>query len=334
MEQGLIGVIVPVYKVEKYVAECIESILAQTYTNFRLILVDDGSPDDAGKICDEYATKDQCITVIHQENAGVTRARARGVEEADDCEFITFVDGDDKLEKTALEKYISLMDENTDIVLNSTYFTEKECQISISPFYKFKEPRVSIKNFRGKMISTKGGMPWGRLFRRNIVTSFVFDIPREVFYGEDAIMNIRIAFNTNKDVAIINEPLYFYRQNTEGVCKTFIHTHEYEEILRQHILQSIPKEYLKCHYDDYLWRRLWLWTLQFNEIINTPKWANTKFHTQLIKDIKSNRYNLQINTFDRLLILNSNPISRFIIISIRKCLSLIKRLTCKKPKSE
>lgn len=67
----MIGVIVPVYKVEKYIIECIESILTQTYTNFRLILVDDGTPDSAGKICDEYAQKDPRITVIHQENAGV-----------------------------------------------------------------------------------------------------------------------------------------------------------------------------------------------------------------------------------------------------------------------
>ena len=86
MQQGLIGVIVPVYKVEKYIAECIESVLAQTYTNFRLILVDDGTPDNAGHICDEYAKKNARITVIHQVNAGVTRARARGVEKS--CHFV------------------------------------------------------------------------------------------------------------------------------------------------------------------------------------------------------------------------------------------------------
>ena len=85
MSEGLIGVIVPVYKVEKYIAECIGSILAQTYTNFHLILVDDGTPDGVGKICDEYAKKDPRITVIHQQNAGATRARAHGVEEAKDC---------------------------------------------------------------------------------------------------------------------------------------------------------------------------------------------------------------------------------------------------------
>ena len=102
MSHNLIGVIVPVYKTEKYVAECIESILAQTYKTFRLILIDDGSPDNAGKICDEYAKKDSRITVIHQENAGVTRARAAGVEVAEDCTWITFVDSDDTITADAL----------------------------------------------------------------------------------------------------------------------------------------------------------------------------------------------------------------------------------------
>ena len=111
-----VGIIVPIYKVEKYIAECIESILAQTYKDFRLILVDDGSPDNAGKICDEYAKKDSRITVIHQENAGVTRARARGVEEAGDCEFITFVDGDDTIKNDALENLLKRMGQDAESV--------------------------------------------------------------------------------------------------------------------------------------------------------------------------------------------------------------------------
>jgi glycosyltransferase involved in cell wall biosynthesis len=106
-----------VYKVEKYIAECIESILAQTYTKFRLILVDDGSPDNAGKICDEYAKKDSRITVIHQENAGVTRARAAGVEAAEDCEWITFVDSDDTIVKDALMVLLQDTNVNHDIII-------------------------------------------------------------------------------------------------------------------------------------------------------------------------------------------------------------------------
>ena len=134
-----IGVIVPVYKTEKYVAECIESILAQTYTNFRLILVDDGTPDGAGVICDEYATKDPRITVIHQENAGVTRARARGVEEAADCEWITFVDSDDSITNSALENLLKGLYNNSNIVIidfhkkytNKTYISIEEYRLCL-----------------------------------------------------------------------------------------------------------------------------------------------------------------------------------------------------------
>ena len=118
MQQELIGVIVPVYKTEKYIAECIESILAQTYTRFRLILVDDGTPDNAGKICDEYKKKDSRITVIHQENAGVTRARARGVEEATDCDWITFVDSDDRIATNYLGDLYNAVSDDIDIVTN------------------------------------------------------------------------------------------------------------------------------------------------------------------------------------------------------------------------
>ena len=118
MAKALIGVIVPVYKVEKYIAECIDSILAQTYTNFRLILVNDGTPDDAGRICNEYAKKDPRIMVIHQENAGATRARERGVDEAADCEFITFVDSDDTIATQYLETLRNAVCDNIDIVAN------------------------------------------------------------------------------------------------------------------------------------------------------------------------------------------------------------------------
>ena len=111
-----IGIIVPEYKVEKYIAECIESILAQTYTNFRLILVDDGTPDNAGKICDEYATKDNRFKVIHQKNGGVVNARNKGLAIAEG-EFLAFVDSDDYIEANMLEDMISVAtDKKLDIV--------------------------------------------------------------------------------------------------------------------------------------------------------------------------------------------------------------------------
>lgn len=99
----LISVIVPVYKVEPYIHRCVDSILAQTYTNLEIILVDDGSPDRCGEICDEYAAKDDRIRVIHQENSGVSAARNAGL---DHCtgDYIAFVDSDDYIENSMLFK--------------------------------------------------------------------------------------------------------------------------------------------------------------------------------------------------------------------------------------
>ena len=90
------SVIVPIYNVEKYLAECIDSVLAQTFTDFELILVDDGSPDSCGKICDEYAAKDSRITVIHKENGGLVSARKAGIKTAAG-EYVVNLDSDDKI---------------------------------------------------------------------------------------------------------------------------------------------------------------------------------------------------------------------------------------------
>lgn len=92
-----ISIIVPVYNVEKYLPRCIDSILAQTFTNFELILVDDGSPDNCGAICDEYAQKDSRVVVIHKENQGVSSARNRGLDVAQG-KYIMFCDSDDKVD--------------------------------------------------------------------------------------------------------------------------------------------------------------------------------------------------------------------------------------------
>ena len=94
-----ISVIVPVYKVEPYINHCVDSILAQTYRDFELILVDDGSPDNCGKICDEYAKKDSRVKVIHKVNGGVSSARNMGLDNAKG-EWITFIDADDYVVNT------------------------------------------------------------------------------------------------------------------------------------------------------------------------------------------------------------------------------------------
>ena len=136
---SLISVIIPVYKVERYLPRCIDSILSQTYKNIELLLIDDGSPDSSGDICDEYAEKDPRVRMFHKENGGVSSARNLGLDEAKG-DYIGFVDSDDYIAPGMYEKLVELIeDNNADIaVCRSSYiiyyclFCFKNCLINWS----------------------------------------------------------------------------------------------------------------------------------------------------------------------------------------------------------
>ena len=322
MQKGLIGVIVPVYKVDKYIAECIESILVQTYTKFRLILVDDGTPDNAGKICDEYAKKDPRITVIHQENAGVTRARARGVEEADDCKYIMFVDSDDKLLPNALGEFYGKMDDSTDIVMNTCYYTNADKIFTYGSYQGFDT--IDITYFIKRIIHLDGGEPWGKLYRRRLFCENTFNIPREVFCGEDVMMNIRLAFASNKGIKAIEKPVYFHRIHSESVFYNFSHNPEYEELFRKNLVNSIPPNRFDEFSDDYIGSRVRLWREFGGNGYNKPQWAGTQFHKQLIRDIRT--YNFNMLFFEKMLLFHTSKPMRALIILTRKAYSLYKRI--------
>ena len=315
MPNGLIGVIVPVYKVEKYIAECIESILAQTYTNFRLILVDDGTPDEAGKICDEYAKKDQRITVVHQDNAGVTRARARGVKEADNCEFITFVDSDDTITPNALHQLIKAIPDDTDIVISHVAGYKYPNSISIER-----------EEYLHHLISghTLSCAPWGKLFRKTLFTEFVFDIPRKIVYGEDLLMNVRLSFNTNKKIIILDSKVYNYNININGCDKTFRTSPDYECLFHKHLVRSIPHFDLQTFYEDTIKRRIAIMrNVVSYKYIPEKKWLGSNFHKKFISDIKAFKYN--IHPLELITITYSNFLIRILPVTILKLLFLKKR---------
>ena len=143
-----ISVIVPAYKVEPYINRCVDSILAQTYRDFELILVDDGSPDNCGKICDEYAKQDSRVHVIHQENKGLSAARNAGIRLAKG-EYIARLDDDDVCYPTRLEKQIEYLDKNRDVVLvgthidllkNGKYIAKEKAPINEKNEIKFSLP--------------------------------------------------------------------------------------------------------------------------------------------------------------------------------------------------
>lgn len=164
---------------------------------------------------------------------------------------------------------------------------------------------------------------WSRLFRRNTMNDWAFCLPKNIYWGEDAIMNLRIAFNTKKDIVILKQALYFYRQASDGVCNNFKANPLYEEELRKHCYDSIPQKDFNDYKEAYLYRRVFLWRTKFNNSIH-PEWANTPFYDTLIKEIKA--YDFHLDLFDRLLINHTHPIIRCLILFIRKTASTINRL--------
>ena len=181
----LVSIIVPVYKAEKWLHRCIDSILAQTMPDFELLLIDDGSPDGSGQICDEYAICDMRIHVFHKKTrgGGVSRARNLGLEHAKG-EWISFVDADDWIEPDYLAGLTEHLD--ADMILGGVRFTSGEIYNTYSEFYDESFIGDCICKYNGNSILKS---PWGNLLRRSIIikNGLCFDL--SVRYGEDTLFN-------------------------------------------------------------------------------------------------------------------------------------------------
>lgn len=220
----LISIIVPIYNVEKYLYECICSVLKQTYNNFELILVNDGSADSSGEICDKFAKKDNRITVIHKENAGVSSARNAGLEKALG-KWIAFLDPDDWIEENTLEFAVKTADKNkVDILGWNYYINSNEKQIKakeICPHTLIREG-IAIRWFildtmypeydesSNKISLTGTRNVWGKLFHRNIIFDNSIRFSTNLQIGEDAFFCMQ-CFEKSQKIMLINEYLSHYR---------------------------------------------------------------------------------------------------------------------------
>lgn len=206
----LISIIVPIYNAEESLHNCIDSILSQTFNDFQLILVNDGSKDKSGDICDEYAKKDCRITTIHTENTGVSSARNKGLD-VSSGEFITFVDADDWLECNALAKYVETEKETSSDWIRCCYIKE----------YQHKKETITIPRQLTISDKTKAeefleknhlyGFLWNSLYRRSLLLDLQFD--NDIQWCEDHIFSYQYLLRC-KDVTIIPDSLYHYRVNT------------------------------------------------------------------------------------------------------------------------
>ena len=209
-----ISVIVPVYRVEKYIHRCIDSILNQTFSDFELILVDDGSPDNCGAICDEYAAKDNRIVVIHQENGGLSAARNAGIDWAfanSDSQWLTFIDSDDWVHPQYLQKlYDAAQSKNVEVSVCGfarTYGEEPEVnEAEIMPRVWSPEDFYVQRNVNAVIA-------WGKLYKKEAFAQIRYPVGR---IHEDEFVTYRILFQCEY-IAVLEAPLYFYYQNENGI---------------------------------------------------------------------------------------------------------------------
>lgn len=252
----LVSIIVPVYNVEQYLKDTVKSVQDQTYEHVEIMLIDDGSPDNSGAVCDELAKSDNRIKVIHQKNMGVTKARKHGIE-ASTGEWIVFLDGDDQLLPTAIEYFVeTALAKNVDIVQTPNIKVCGNNRTLLRMKAKGKYDKEGYLSLLANQWIT-GGIG-GKIIRKSLFDSKTLNIPEGITNNEDMLMNIRLSQQLN---SIYCNPkqgyyLYFDRDNSTTKKKTPIKNWEllYEEyfsminkygsIMYIYLLNSIHTRYI------------------------------------------------------------------------------------------
>ena len=207
----LVSIIIPFYNAEKTIGRCIESVLNQTYKDFELILLDDGSTDDSGRICDAFAGKDMRIQVLHKENSGVSDTRNRGIAMAKG-EYLQFLDSDDWITPTATEIFVRTV-------------TEQKCDMVIADFYRVIGERVSQKgdiekeglldragyasNMMQKPADFYYGVLWNKFYKRSIIEKYGIKMDTSISWCEDFLFNMEYVRHI-RSAYVLKVPVYYY----------------------------------------------------------------------------------------------------------------------------
>lgn len=244
-----ISVIVPIYRVEKYLPACIDSILNQTFTDFELILVDDGSPDRCPEICDETAKRDARVRVIHQANAGLSAARNAGIEAAHGA-WLSFVDSDDYIAPHFCEKlYQTAQRTNADCVMCSVQNVDESGKLIDSALM-----RVADEVKTGREVLRKIGRDdvtpyltaWNKLYRRKLFNTLRYPAGRQ---NEDVFVFAELFCQVQR-AACVAEPLYFYRKRIDSIMNSAVTLRNLDEMWAyvncfEHLQQDDEESILK-----------------------------------------------------------------------------------------
>ncbi len=254
--EPLISVIVPIYKVEKYLNRCVDSILNQTYKNLEVILVDDGSPDNCPRICDEYAKQDKRIKVIHKQNGGLMAAWIDGVQKCS-AEYVAFVDSDDWIEPYAFKDYVEVIKKySPDMIVNNYFITGDEFRyIRTYEYYELNrlledEELSACKNeilFNEKRYF--GFYRWNKIFKKECIINNLAYCDTRVSCFEDINISLAGILDANS-IYMMNKPSYNYYVRSDSMIKSsfnpnLIANHEYFLTAYQQLLVDKKQDYVQ-----------------------------------------------------------------------------------------
>ena len=240
-----VSIIVPVYNIENYIRVCVESILAQTYESFELILVDDGSKDNSGILCDEYAAIDSRVKVIHKENGGVSSARNAGLQQAKG-EWIMYVDGDDWIEPDMIESLIEAA-KATEADLVFSDFIKYGPNAGNNQLPSWNSDKIdSMSRYIAYSMTTI----WGSIAKSSLYTEHCLKSPDGVSYCEDFHLIVRLCHYAKK-IANVHRPFYHYRYRPTSIMSNMSRKTEsdeqwvYQDTIRFFKEQGVYEDYRK-----------------------------------------------------------------------------------------
>lgn len=281
-----ISIVIPVYNSSLFLRECVRSLLNQTFQDFEVWLVDDGSTDGSGHLCDEFAQIDCRVHVVHTKNGGAAHARQIGVGKAEG-EYLLFVDSDDTMPSDGLFRMYEVASKfpDSDIIVGFCHRSSRWRKSELTP-RKYRELLIE-----GRFnISTL----WGKLFKRSLFNQGIPTLPPKLVMGEDMLINLYLAFSTHQPVRLIGgRKIYNYIQRDSGISRRFKLTAEYEYAFHEERLKMIPLEERPVYMPVMIHRRLRMLRRLLrtairqhavNELVHSP------FVKELAEDIQKVKY--------------------------------------------
>ncbi|WNF35310.1 glycosyltransferase [Bacillaceae bacterium IKA-2] len=325
-----VSVVVPIYKVEKYLGRCVESIINQTYTNLEIILVDDGSPDNCGRMADKYAAKDNRIISVHKENGGLSDARNYGIQYVTG-KFTLFVDSDDWLAGNMIEEMVNnIIEFKADVVQSAFYYAYEDHLVFDNRYYAKDEPPTILDN---KALMTElvinervKNFAWGKLYKTHLIKDIPFVkgvLFEDVFWAHQVMHRV-------KTYLLLHQPMFYYLQRADSIVSNY--TTRNLDIIKglKERHKFIEKFYIDLENESY---KMILKTslIHYNILLrNREKDSSGKHREEIRNYIKGNYPKLkkaadkdpQLRRQLDLFVLH--PILNLIYVSIRKLLRMVK----------